>query len=90
MSKLYNFMICGVATLSIVPLMFKQTNQILEMIDLVTVYILFMDYILRWIVADYTMKKTKGVWAFIVYPFTPLAILDLASILPSLGLLGKG
>lgn len=90
MSKLYNFMICGVATLSIVPLMFKESNYLLETIDLITVYILFMDYILRWIVADYTMKKTKGVWAFIIYPFTPLAILDFASILPSLGLLDKG
>lgn len=90
MSKLYNFMICGVAVLSVVPLMFKTTNTLLEKIDLITVYILFMDYILRWIVADFTMKKHKGVWAFIIYPFTPLAILDLVSILPSLGLLGKG
>lgn len=90
MSKLYNFMICGVATLSIIPLMFKESNYFLETIDLITVYILFMDYILRWIVADYAMKKTKGIWPFIIYPLTPLAILDFASILPSLGLLGKG
>lgn len=90
MSKLYNFMICGVALLSVVSLMIKGTHPFLEKLDLITVYILFMDYILRWIVADFTIKKAKGVWAFIIYPFTPLAILDLVSILPSLGLLGKG
>lgn len=90
MSKLYNFMICGVALLSVLPLMFKGTHPILDKIDLVTVYILFMDYILRWIVADYTFKKVKGIRAFLLYPFTPLAVLDLVSILPSLGLLGKG
>lgn len=74
-SKLYNFFICGVAILSIVPLMFKKSNAILDMLDLVTVYLLFMDYIFRWIVADYMMKKPKGVWAFIVYPLTPYALL---------------
>ena len=89
-SKLYNFFICGVAILSIVPLMFKKSNAILDMLDLVTVYLLFMDYIFRWIVADYMMKKPKGVWAFIVYPLTPYALLDLLSILPSLGLLSGG
>lgn len=89
-SKIYNFYICIAALLSVVPLMFKQTNSILDMIDLVTVYCLFLDYILRWMVADYSLKKSKGAWAFIIYPFTPYAILDLASLLPSLGLIGNG
>lgn len=89
-SKFYNFFICVIALLSIVPLMFKETNAILDKIDLITVYILFLDYILRWIVADYMMEKPKGVWSFLIYPFTPYALLDLASILPSLGLLSKG
>lgn len=35
-------------------------------------------------------EKPKGVWAFIVYPLTPYALLDLLSILPSLGLLSGG
>lgn len=89
-SKIYNYFICTVSVVSIVPLMFKQTNAILEMLDLITVYLLFLDYILRWIVADYTVGKKKGIWSFIMYPFTPFAILDIISLLPSLGLLSKG
>lgn len=89
-SKAYNIYICMAALLSVVPLMFKQTNGILEMLDLVTVYCLFLDYILRWMVADYSAKRIKGKWAFIAYPLTPYAILDLASLLPSLGLIGNG
>lgn len=89
LSKLYDVFISIVAVLSIVPLMFKDTNAILSMIDKVTVYILFLDYVLRWITHDY-IHKTHSKWSFLIYPFTPFAIIDLVSILPSIGLLGNG
>lgn len=89
LSKAYDIFIMAVAMLSIVPLMFKESNQFFETLDLVTVYILFFDYIMRWIASDHISKK-KGLWPFILYPITPFAILDLVSILPSLGLLGHG
>lgn len=41
-----------------------------------------MDYILRLITADYITKKT-GIVPFVSYPFRPMAIIDLLSILPS-------
>ena len=44
------------------------------------------DYLLRWITADLHSKKNK-VMAFVVYPFTPMAIVDLLSILPTVNLL---
>lgn len=45
------------------------------------------DYILRWVTADMQLKR-KNWTAFFVYPFTPMAIIDLLSILPVLNLLG--
>ncbi len=88
-SRIYDIFIVVVAFVSMVPLMFKDSNPALDMLDIVTVYILFVDYILRWITYDYA-GKTKGVKAFIKYPFTPFAILNFVSLLPSMGLLGPG
>ena len=89
LSHFYDVFISIVAIVSIVPLMFKTSNPLLEDIDGITVYILFMDYIFRWITHDYASKK-KSVAAFIIYPFTPFAIIDLISILPSIGLVHHG
>ncbi|CAK7019070.1 MAG: hypothetical protein DELT_03284 [Desulfovibrio sp.] len=78
-----------VAIASIVPLMFKESNAFLDRLDIITVYILFFDYIFRWISYDYISGR-KSPQAFILYPFTPFAIIDLISLLPSLGLIGQG
>jgi voltage-gated potassium channel len=43
---------------------------------------------LRLITADY--KLNKGALSFVKYPFTPLAVIDLVSILPGLTVLNKG
>lgn len=89
LSKLYDFFISAVALLSITPLLFKESNAVLDEIDLITVYILFFDYILRWMTHDFFSKR-RAPWAFVVYPFTPFALIDFISLLPSLGLLGHG
>ncbi|MEG0147236.1 MAG: hypothetical protein RR666_02115, partial [Raoultibacter sp.] len=70
-SRIYDLFIVVVAFLSIAPLMFKETFPALEMLDVVTVYILFLDYILRWFTHDLRTGKT-GWKAFLAYPFTPL------------------
>lgn len=88
----YDIFIVAVAFLSIVPLMFRPQDMTpdvaaaMNMIDVVTVYILFLDYILRWMTHDIKTGK-KGWRAFARYPFTPFAIIDLLAILPSLGVL---
>jgi voltage-gated potassium channel len=56
-SKAYDIFIVIVAITSVVPLMFKESNAILDQIDIVTVYILFMDYIFRWISYDYMSRE---------------------------------
>ena len=48
--------------------------------------IFIIDYILRLITADFKVKKGK--WSFLIYPFTPMAIIDLLCILPSLNIIG--
>ena len=91
-SHAYDIFIVAVAFLSIVPLMFRPQDMSLEvahgmnLLDVVTVYILFLDYILRWMTHDLKTGK-KGWREFAKYPFTPLAIIDLLAILPSLGVL---
>ncbi|MBR5975017.1 MAG: ion transporter [Clostridiales bacterium] len=74
--------------ISIIPLAFKTTNHFFEVIDKVTVSIFILDYILRIIVSD--LKLGKGWKSFFIYPFTPMAILDLVTILPSLTFLSSG
>lgn len=97
-SHAYDVFIVAVAFLSIVPLMFRpqdmtpQMAAAMNMIDVVTVYLLFLDYILRWMTHDFKVGKAgklgKGGWrVFARYPFTPLAIIDMLAILPSLGVL---
>lgn len=84
----YDVIMLAAIVASIVPLMFAHDCKAFRIIELVTVSIFILDYILRWITADYRMGK-KG-WSFVLYPFTGWAIIDLLSILPVVNLLGKG
>ena len=72
---------------SVVPLAFKETNTIFQWIDYITVAIFILDYFLRLITADYKLKKS--VISFFVYPITPMAVIDLISILPSITILNS-
>ena len=50
--------------------------------DLISGIIYIVDYLLRWTTCDLRSEKPR--WkAFLIYPFTPMAILDLLSILPT-------
>lgn len=88
-SRIYDIFIVCVALLSLVPLMFKEWNDVLQWWDLITVYLLLFDYVLRWLTNDFRSGK-KGWRAAIAYPFRPMAIIDLLAILPSLGLIPAG
>ena len=57
--------------------------------DVVSCTLFIIDYILRWITADYR-HKNGSTWASIAfYPFTPLAIIDLLSILPTFNFVAR-
>lgn len=57
--------------------------------DKVTVAIFIIDYILRWMTADYKFEK-KSISSFLRYPISFMAIIDLISILPSLSFVNSG
>lgn len=89
LSDLYDSFMLLTIIISIIPLAFKQSYQFFEVTDSITVVIFMIDYILRWLTADYKLQK-KAVSSFVKYPFTPWAIIDLVSILPSLTALNSG
>lgn len=74
--------------ISIIPLAFKENNTVFQWIDYVTVAIFILDYFLRLITADY--KLNKSIASFFIYPITPMAVIDLLSILPTLTVLNNG
>jgi voltage-gated potassium channel len=84
-SKIYDVVMVLLILLSIVPLMFIQNYPIFRYIELVTVTAFITDYILRWYTSDIALRY--GWKSFLVYPFTPMAIIDLLSILPGLNIL---
>ncbi len=88
LSNIYDLIMMATIVISVVPLAFKGTNIVFQWIDYITVSIFILDYFLRLITADY--KLNKSVASFFVYPITPMAIIDLISILPSLTVLNNG
>ncbi|MBR6082784.1 MAG: ion transporter, partial [Salinivirgaceae bacterium] len=82
-SKIYDLLMLVTIIVSIVPLAFREMNTTFLYFEAVSVSIFIADYILRWITADY--KLQKGWKSFLIYPFTLFAIIDLLSILPSVG-----
>ena len=89
-SLLYNYFMMIAIIISIIPLAFnaKDTNLLFVIFDKTTVIIFIIDYILRLITADKQLNKGKA--SFFIYPFTPMAIIDLLSILPSITILASG
>lgn len=88
-SAIYDFVMMFTIIAGLVPLGFKEqdTPFFLWMEFGVTV-IFIIDYILRYITADFRLEK-KGL-SFVLYPFTPMAIIDILAILPSVTSLGGG
>ena len=88
-SSLYDGFMLVTIIISIVPLCFKSQSTGFLYIDRITAIIFVLDYLLRWMTADLKLKKYKS-RAFLMYPFTPMAIIDLFSILPSITILNTG
>ena len=87
-SQAYDLLMIVAIFVSIFPLMFVEDNLVFHYMEHVTAIIFIMDYVFRWMTADYKLGK-KG-WSFLIYPFTPWAIIDLLSILPAFTMLSKG
>lgn len=87
-SSIYDFVMMFTIVVSIVPLAFKESNTLFQWIDWISVGIFCLDYMLRLITADYKLKRSAE--SFFLYPITPLAVIDLLSILPSITMLNSG
>ena len=87
-SAIYDVTMMIAIVVSIIPLAFKNPHPIFTYIDIVTVILFITDYVFRLITADY--KLNEGAKSFVTYPFTPMAIIDLLSILPGLSILSSG
>ena len=87
-SLAYDIFMLIAITASIVPLMFVEDTKAFRVIEQITVTIFILDYLLRWMTADYRLGKKA--WSFVLYPFTGWAIVDLLSILPGLSVLSRG
>lgn len=84
-SRIYDIYMLVMIIASIVPLMFVEDYPVFRIIEIVTVTAFIIDYAFRWFTADIELKH--GWLSYIVYPFTPMAIIDLLSILPGLNLI---
>ncbi len=88
LGSVYDIGMLVVIVTSLVPLVFKTTNNILDDIENVCVAIFIVDYAARWLTAGFKLEKGKA--SYILYPVTPLAILDLLCILPSFTVIANG
>lgn len=89
LSSVYDIFMMAVIIISLVPLVFKQSFEAFDIMDKICVSIFIIDYILRWVTADYKFQNHSAT-AYLRYPFSVMAIIDLGSILPSLTILNQG
>lgn len=88
LSKIYDIFIIITITISLIPLAFKTNNIIFDIIDKTCLVIFIIDYLLRWITADFKFNEHSAI-SFIKYPFSLMAIIDMFSILPSLSIISN-
>ena len=88
-SHIYDLFMIVVIIISLIPLAFKEDIPAFTILDKVAMVIFIIDYILRWITADYKFND-HSVISFIRYPVSLMAIVDLISILPSLSIISQG
>lgn len=87
-SKTYDIVMFIAIILGVFPLMFRVQYPVFWYFEIGTCGVFILDYLARWITADYRSQKYT-LKAFVLYPFTPWAIVDLLTILPGLNLLGR-
>lgn len=87
-SRIYDYTMMATILVSLVPLAFKETTPTLVAMDSVTTFLFISDYLARLATADFALKRGK--LSFLMYPFTPMAIIDLLAVLPSVSTLSSG
>lgn len=88
-SKAYDVLMIVLIIISIIPLAMKNPSPMWESAEKICVAVFLFDYLLRLSTADYKYNS-HTVSSFIRYPFSPMAIVDLVSILPSFAPINSG
>lgn len=88
-SRIYDALMLCFILMSIIPLAFREELELFIWFDYISVSVFILDYFLRWLTADYRMPKRKKWAAFLLYPITPMGIIDLLSIIPSIAEVSK-
>ena len=86
LSRIYEWIMLIAIAIGVFPLMFRTHYELFWYFDIISCTCYIVDYILRWITARLRSKKKSWV-AFVIYPFTPMAIIDILSILPTVNVL---
>ena len=74
-SRIYDIVMLVAIAMGIFPLMFRKHFEIFWYFNIVSGICFIVDYVLRWITADFELEQ-KGKWtSFVLYPFTPMAIM---------------
>ena len=88
LSQVYDSLMLVAIILGTIPLLFRDYRPVFLYFDIFSGVIYMLDYLFRWTTCDLRSDKPK--WkAFLLYPFTPMAILDLLSILPTFELVSS-
>lgn len=88
-SRIYEDFMLLMIIISLLPLVFVQQRPIFIWFDRISVSAFILDYILRWMTADLKNPEKKPLNAFLTYPFSFMAITDLLSIMPSIGIFNR-
>jgi voltage-gated potassium channel len=79
LSVIYKYFLILTTVTSILPLMTKEDYSWFKIIDVVCLVILSIDYVLRWMTADYKFER-RGIVPFLKFPFRIISIIDIAAI----------
>lgn len=85
----YDGLMILMIVISLIPLMYREQTPLLLWFDRITVVFFIIDYILRWATADIQFPDKRKWVAFLIYPFSWMAVIDLLSILPSVGVFAR-
>ncbi len=85
MCTAYDWFMVLTILVSLLPLMFMDTHKVFWFTEMASTLVFIIDYLLRWGTADLRSNNRKI--AFLTYPFSFMAIIDLLSILPAVTLL---
>lgn len=87
LSRVYDYYQLVAIILSLVPLAFRYYTHFFAVLEYCCVGAFILDYALRWLTCNFKIKK--GWISYLIYPFTPMAIIDMLSILPTFSVINE-